>query len=158
MYPKKGQNTCSFIALNKVHGLSASTHHSVAHRDLKLENWLYQDTSSKSKLKLIDFGFSRMLKLPNEPFRKVLRMNDSAFSDVSQHSENWDLPFSDAFWHSEYEVRIRDMRMPKFLQCVFAFCVGKLAFQNGFSHSGMAFWHSGRANSSIPAMRSGILR
>ena len=76
-----------------------------------------------------------------------------------------DFAFSDAFGDSKYEVHIRDMRMPKFLQCVFAFCVGKLAFcvgklafQNGFSHSGMAFWHSGRANSNIPAMRCGILR
>ena len=72
------------------------------------------------------------------------------------HSPMADFAFSDTFWHSEYEVHIPDMRIPKFQQCVLAFCVGKLAFQNWFSHSGMAFWHSGRACSHSPS-QNGIL-
>ena len=45
------------LAINYLHD------HNVAHRDLKLENWLYQDPSNRAKLKLIDFGFSRIWKL-----------------------------------------------------------------------------------------------
>eukprot|EP00919_Chromeraceae_sp_WS-2016_P054010 GHVR01128209.1.p1 GENE.GHVR01128209.1~~GHVR01128209.1.p1 ORF type:complete len:523 (+),score=110.21 GHVR01128209.1:268-1836(+) len=35
-------------------------HHSIVHRDLKLENWLYESDKPDSPLKLIDFGFSRV--------------------------------------------------------------------------------------------------
>lgn len=31
-----------------------------AHRDLKLENWVYQDETEEAQLKLIDFGFSQV--------------------------------------------------------------------------------------------------
>ncbi|PHJ19363.1 calcium-dependent protein [Cystoisospora suis] len=32
----------------------------ICHRDLKLENWVYRDSSDDAPLKLIDFGFSRI--------------------------------------------------------------------------------------------------
>lgn len=35
---------------------------SICHRDLKLENWVYTGTSDDSRLKLIDFGFSKKLE------------------------------------------------------------------------------------------------
>lgn len=35
--------------------------HRIVHRDLKLENWMYGATSRDDRLKLIDFGFSRVL-------------------------------------------------------------------------------------------------
>jgi calcium-dependent protein kinase len=34
--------------------------HNIVHRDIKLENFLYEDASESAKLKLIDFGFSRV--------------------------------------------------------------------------------------------------
>mmetsp|Transcript_13035 Transcript_13035/g.31143 ORF Transcript_13035/g.31143 Transcript_13035/m.31143 type:complete len:611 (+) Transcript_13035:224-2056(+) len=34
--------------------------HKICHRDLKLENWVYANTSPDAALKLIDFGFSRI--------------------------------------------------------------------------------------------------
>lgn len=34
--------------------------HNIVHRDLKLENFLYQGTEAKSPLKLIDFGFAKV--------------------------------------------------------------------------------------------------
>lgn len=34
--------------------------HGICHRDLKLENFLYADSSQNAKLKLIDFGFSKV--------------------------------------------------------------------------------------------------
>uniref|UniRef100_A0A0G4HDH8 Calmodulin n=1 Tax=Chromera velia CCMP2878 TaxID=1169474 RepID=A0A0G4HDH8_9ALVE len=34
--------------------------HDVVHRDLKLENWLYEDEREDARLKLIDFGFSKI--------------------------------------------------------------------------------------------------
>ncbi|EZG67509.1 protein kinase domain protein [Gregarina niphandrodes] len=41
-------------AINYCHG------HSICHRDLKLENWVYSNMSEDAELKLIDFGFSRI--------------------------------------------------------------------------------------------------
>lgn len=35
--------------------------HHIVHRDLKLENWMYGATERDNKLKLIDFGFSRLI-------------------------------------------------------------------------------------------------
>lgn len=35
--------------------------HNIVHRDLKLENWMYGYTERGNRLKLIDFGFSRIL-------------------------------------------------------------------------------------------------
>lgn len=40
--------------------------HKMCHRDLKLENWVYADDSEDSKLKLIDFGFSKIFS-PGQP-------------------------------------------------------------------------------------------
>jgi calcium-dependent protein kinase len=42
------------LAINYLH------QHNIVHRDIKLENFLYEDQSEDSKLKLIDFGFSRV--------------------------------------------------------------------------------------------------
>eukprot|EP00397_Hematodinium_sp_SG-2012_P010288 GEMP01010397.1.p1 GENE.GEMP01010397.1~~GEMP01010397.1.p1 ORF type:complete len:499 (+),score=77.68 GEMP01010397.1:154-1650(+) len=43
-----------FAALQFMHD------HHMCHRDLKLENWVYADESEDAKLKLIDFGFSKV--------------------------------------------------------------------------------------------------
>lgn len=40
--------------------------HNVVHRDLKLENWMYGATERDDRLKLIDFGLSRLLRTPDE--------------------------------------------------------------------------------------------
>lgn len=42
-----------------LHAVSYLHHHNVVHRDLKLENFLYQDESDTAELKLIDFGFAK---------------------------------------------------------------------------------------------------
>jgi calcium-dependent protein kinase len=42
------------LAINYLH------QHNIVHRDIKLENFLYEDASETSRLKLIDFGFSRV--------------------------------------------------------------------------------------------------
>ncbi|CAK0833386.1 unnamed protein product, partial [Prorocentrum cordatum] len=34
----------------------------ICHRDLKLENWLYESTASEAKLKLCDFGFGQIVE------------------------------------------------------------------------------------------------
>ena len=47
------------LAINYLH------QHNVVHRDIKLENFLYEDTSETANLKLIDFGFSKVF-LPDE--------------------------------------------------------------------------------------------
>jgi len=36
--------------------------HNICHRDLKLENWLYEDPSEDAKLKLCDFGFGQVVE------------------------------------------------------------------------------------------------
>jgi len=36
--------------------------HNIVHRDLKLENWLYESEEEDALLKLIDFGFAKMTK------------------------------------------------------------------------------------------------
>ncbi|XP_055388730.1 myosin light chain kinase A-like, partial [Condylostylus longicornis] len=51
-----------FSAICYLHG------HKVVHRDLKLENWLYDTTSENSSLKLIDFGFAKIWD-PKQPKR-----------------------------------------------------------------------------------------
>mmetsp|Transcript_64396 Transcript_64396/g.122027 ORF Transcript_64396/g.122027 Transcript_64396/m.122027 type:complete len:606 (+) Transcript_64396:117-1934(+) len=38
----------------------------IVHRDLKLENWMYGATEQSDRLKLIDFGLSRILRKPGE--------------------------------------------------------------------------------------------
>eukprot|EP00931_Biecheleriopsis_adriatica_P093753 TRINITY_DN67479_c0_g1_i1.p1 TRINITY_DN67479_c0_g1~~TRINITY_DN67479_c0_g1_i1.p1 ORF type:complete len:606 (-),score=136.97 TRINITY_DN67479_c0_g1_i1:51-1868(-) len=45
--------------------------HRVCHRDLKLENWVYKDELEDSKLKLIDFGFSKVL-MEDVPMTAIL--------------------------------------------------------------------------------------
>lgn len=47
------------LAINYLH------QHNVVHRDIKLENFLYEDTSEDAKLKLIDFGFAKVFQ-PDE--------------------------------------------------------------------------------------------
>jgi calcium-dependent protein kinase len=42
------------LALNYLH------QHNVVHRDIKLENFIYEDPSETARLKLIDFGFSKL--------------------------------------------------------------------------------------------------
>ena len=42
------------LAVNYLH------QHNVVHRDIKLENFLYEDPSDHARLKLIDFGFSKL--------------------------------------------------------------------------------------------------
>ena len=61
---------CTFPGVLRARGVllsgctSRSLHymhwHKMCHRDLKLENWVYADDSEDSKLKLIDFGFSKI--------------------------------------------------------------------------------------------------
>jgi calcium-dependent protein kinase len=43
----------------------------IAHRDLKLENWVFADPSDNARLKLIDFGFSELMN-PDAPFVAIL--------------------------------------------------------------------------------------
>ena len=47
------------LAINYLH------QHNVVHRDIKLENFLYEDSSPLATLKLIDFGFSKVFQ-PDE--------------------------------------------------------------------------------------------
>lgn len=42
------------LAINYLH------QHRIVHRDIKLENFLYEDATESSRLKLIDFGFSKV--------------------------------------------------------------------------------------------------
>jgi Ca2+-binding EF-hand superfamily protein len=44
--------------------------HNIAHRDLKLENWVYSEASTDAQLKLIDFGFSKIFN-PGVPMTAV---------------------------------------------------------------------------------------
>uniref|UniRef100_A0A0G4HV52 Calmodulin n=1 Tax=Chromera velia CCMP2878 TaxID=1169474 RepID=A0A0G4HV52_9ALVE len=46
------------VTLQMLQALQYLHCHNVVHRDLKLENWLYEDRSEGARLKLIDFGFS----------------------------------------------------------------------------------------------------
>mmetsp|Transcript_56758 Transcript_56758/g.130544 ORF Transcript_56758/g.130544 Transcript_56758/m.130544 type:complete len:815 (+) Transcript_56758:37-2481(+) len=52
-------------ALQMLHAVAYLHAHNVVHRDLKLENWLYASRDANSKLKLIDFGFSKVAE-PDE--------------------------------------------------------------------------------------------
>jgi len=52
--------------------LSYLHNNNVVHRDLKLENWLYESKKDDAKLKLIDFGFSK----------KVASMEDTKMTSV----------------------------------------------------------------------------
>ena len=44
--------------------------HHICHRDLKLENWVFQNKAEDSPLKLIDFGFSKLFD-PGRPMTAV---------------------------------------------------------------------------------------
>jgi len=49
------------VAVLQMFGALSFMHdHSMCHRDLKLENWVYTDETEDAKLKLIDFGFSKV--------------------------------------------------------------------------------------------------
>lgn len=74
------------LAINYVHS------HKVVHRDIKLENWLYDEPGS-DHLKLIDFGFSKVRGDPNEKMKmscgtlsyvapEVLRKNYTSQCDM----------------------------------------------------------------------------
>ena len=45
--------------------------HGICHRDLKLENFLFETEEEDSELKLIDFGLSQYFK-PNEVFHRTV--------------------------------------------------------------------------------------
>lgn len=49
------------VMLQMLQAVSYLHSHRIVHRDLKLENWMYGATSRDDRLKLIDFGFSRVL-------------------------------------------------------------------------------------------------
>eukprot|EP00428_Durinskia_dybowskii_P016618 CAMPEP_0170213144 /NCGR_PEP_ID=MMETSP0116_2-20130129/6193_1 /TAXON_ID=400756 /ORGANISM="Durinskia baltica, Strain CSIRO CS-38" /LENGTH=545 /DNA_ID=CAMNT_0010463689 /DNA_START=54 /DNA_END=1691 /DNA_ORIENTATION=+ len=53
------------------HAVSYLHAHDICHRDLKLENWVYATAEPTSSLKLIDFGFSRVMH-DDTPMTEVL--------------------------------------------------------------------------------------
>lgn len=54
-----------FHAVSYLHG------NNICHRDLKLENWVYATSQMNSRLKLIDFGFSKVMH-DTEPMTEIL--------------------------------------------------------------------------------------
>lgn len=54
------------VMLQMLQAVSYLHTHNVVHRDLKLENWMYGATERDDRLKLIDFGFSRILSGTDE--------------------------------------------------------------------------------------------
>jgi len=53
-------DACAAIA-QMLDALQYMHSHKVCHRDLKLENWVYADATNGARLKLIDFGFSKVV-------------------------------------------------------------------------------------------------
>jgi len=58
--PKAAVAICYFWQM--VSGLAYLHHYRIAHRDLKLQNYMLETTDKDSKVKLIDFGLSRSFK------------------------------------------------------------------------------------------------
>merc|ERR1719443_2496660 len=54
-------------AVNYCHG------HGICHRDLKLENFVYADKSEDSRLKLIDFGLSKIYHSSQPTMSAIVR-------------------------------------------------------------------------------------
>merc|ERR1719155_170442 len=63
------------MALNYLHG------HGIVHRDIKLENFMYENKDS-SALKLIDFGFSEIWSLSDPMMKKSVGTLDYAAPEV----------------------------------------------------------------------------
>lgn len=85
-----------FAAVNYMHCRG------VAHRDLKLQNVVYSSPSGDNELKLIDFGFSRMLGPDEAPLQEVLgtlrymapelfQVNSGAAESYSEKCDIWSL-------------------------------------------------------------------
>ncbi|KAF8819886.1 calcium-dependent protein kinase CDPK4A [Cardiosporidium cionae] len=55
-YTEQDAAYITFQMLEAIYYLHA---HNIVHRDIKLENWLYEDPRDIARLKLIDFGFSK---------------------------------------------------------------------------------------------------
>jgi calcium-dependent protein kinase len=54
------------IMLQMLQAVNYLHNHNIVHRDLKLENWMYGAEENDDRLKLIDFGFSRILGCADE--------------------------------------------------------------------------------------------
>ena len=65
-------------AKQMLYAINYLQNHNVAHRDLKLENFLYESEDHDSSLKLIDFGFSKVVAP-----RHTLRASCGSLSYVS---------------------------------------------------------------------------
>jgi len=54
------------VMLQMLQAVSYLHSHRIVHRDLKLENWMYGEAEGDDRLRLIDFGFSRILDCAEE--------------------------------------------------------------------------------------------
>ncbi|XP_022592712.2 calcium-dependent protein kinase 1 [Cyclospora cayetanensis] len=61
---KYSERDAARITMQMLAAVNYCHQHSICHRDLKLENWVYLDEREDAPLKLIDFGFSCLFK-PN---------------------------------------------------------------------------------------------
>eukprot|EP00918_Siedleckia_nematoides_P106076 GHVU01231567.1.p1 GENE.GHVU01231567.1~~GHVU01231567.1.p1 ORF type:complete len:386 (+),score=71.78 GHVU01231567.1:567-1724(+) len=57
---KYSENDAKNVTRQMLSAVNYCHKHSICHRDLKLENWVYADPREDAPLKLIDFGFSRL--------------------------------------------------------------------------------------------------
>ena len=57
------------VTLQMLNAINYCHAHSICHRDIKLENWVYANPSSDSQLKLIDWGMSRIFT--GEPMTQI---------------------------------------------------------------------------------------
>uniref|UniRef100_A0A0G4I0R2 non-specific serine/threonine protein kinase n=1 Tax=Chromera velia CCMP2878 TaxID=1169474 RepID=A0A0G4I0R2_9ALVE len=57
---KYSERDAALVTKQMLEAINYCHRHKTCHRDLKLENWVYGDASEDAKLKLIDFGFSRI--------------------------------------------------------------------------------------------------
>ncbi|EER18003.1 calcium-dependent protein kinase, isoform, putative [Perkinsus marinus ATCC 50983] len=61
-----GEQDAAQVAKQMLDALHYCHKQNICHRDLKLENWVYADTSENAPLRLIDFGFSKVFT-QNQP-------------------------------------------------------------------------------------------